>query len=134
MKARFLTELHLSYAADDSKTKTLDSQLMYESEIAEQVFTVPAGFNTDLASVPRLPLAYMLFGGIGDAAAVVHDYLYSTKIVSRKMADDVLSEAMAVSGIPAWKRGPMWLGVRLFGGGHWNSKETPTTQNDTYFG
>jgi len=38
--------------------------------------TVPAGFYTDWASVPRLPWVYMKYGNTGHEAALVHDYLY----------------------------------------------------------
>jgi hypothetical protein len=113
----------------------LDAPLVYESEVAGRIFVVPTGFETDLASVPRLPLAYMLFGGVGDAAAVVHDFLYSTQEVSREMADDVLEEAMRVSGVAGWRRYPMWFGVRLFGGSHWKRPEsTPPAPEDFYVG
>ncbi|KRB73434.1 DUF1353 domain-containing protein [Noviherbaspirillum sp. Root189] len=119
MTSRFLTDLHLGISAD-GEHKRLDAPLVYESEVAGRIFIVPTGFETDLASVPRLPVAYLLFGGVGDAAAVVHDYLYTTQEVSRKVADDVLAEAMKVSGISAWRRGPMWIGVRMFGWLHYN--------------
>lgn len=40
------------------------------------VIHVPHGYLTDFASVPRIPFAYLLFGGKGSRAAVIHDYLY----------------------------------------------------------
>lgn len=117
--SRFLTPLVLTLAdsSDDGKWK-LVAPLLYQSDAALETFTVPAGFVTDLASVPRVPVAYLLTGGTSNEAAVVHDYLYSTGIVSRETADAVLREASAVTGVPAWRRGLMWLGVRLFGGSH----------------
>lgn len=95
--------------------------LVYISKVAGITITVPAGFQTDFASVPRLPIAYALFGDTSDEAAVVHDYLYTTHLVPRVMADAVLREASKLTGVPAWRRWPMWLGVRLFGGtkSHW---------------
>ena len=38
--------------------------------------TVPVEFQCDLASVPRVPLAYLVVGGMGEVAGTVHDYLY----------------------------------------------------------
>ena len=92
---------------------------------------IPAGFFTDFASVPRLPFAYLLYGGIGNRAGVVHDALYSpwtgikvfileggkekTFEVTREWADDVLSAALRSCGIGAFARGMMWAGVRSFG-------------------
>lgn len=135
MTARFLTPLRLEYAADGSGQKIVASPFVYQSDVAMETFTVPEGFRTDLASVPRLPLAYMLFGGVADEAAVVHDYLYSERLVSRKMADDVFDEAMKVKGIWAWRRWPMWFGVRLFGGSHWEEPRTVQPDpEDSYVG
>ena len=97
----------------------MEKPLVVQSDGAGKTGTVPAGFQTDLASVPRLPVVYWLTGGTSNAAAVVHDYLYSTHLVDRKTADAVLREASAVTGVPAWRRSLMWAGVRVFGGSHW---------------
>jgi hypothetical protein len=75
---------------------------------------VPAGFTTDLASVPRVPGAYLLFGGHARRSAVLHDYLYSTD-TDRQLADEVFLAAMRAEGEPWYVRGPMWLAVRLAG-------------------
>ena len=90
---------------------------------------IPTGFYTDFCSVPRIPFAYLLYGGKGNRAGLVHDALYSpwTKIIVRDMdknetvevtrewADDVLSAALKSCGIGAFARGMMWAGVRSFG-------------------
>lgn len=64
---------------------------MYQSDVIGTL-CVPRGFRTDFASVPRLPVAYLLAGGKANAAAVVHDWMYSTRIWPRKMAYDVFYE------------------------------------------
>lgn len=122
--ARFRTKLRLEVAEhqDNGKWIVLDP-LVYESDVAGQTFAVPSGFLTDLASVPRLPLAYWLTGSTSNEAAVIHDYLYVTRCVERSMADKVLREASALTGVPAWRRGIMWAAVRLFGGAAWASRE-----------
>lgn len=83
---------------------------------------IPAGFVTDFASIPRV--LWNLVGGPADGkyrlAAVVHDYLYRTPgICMRDQADDVLSEAMQVSGVSRWQRWAIYRGVRLGGGIAW---------------
>ena len=78
-------------------------------------FMVPEGFITDLASVPRLPVVYWLFGGKSQRSAVLHDYLYQTGLVGRKIADEIFLEAMKSRGVSAWTRYGMYWGVRLFG-------------------
>lgn len=92
----------------------------YSAHLGREIW-VPVDFVTNFASVPRLPFAYWLFGGVADEAAVIHDYLYGRNLpdVSRKQADEVFAEAMKACGTAAWRRGPMWFGVRLFGGSHY---------------
>ena len=95
-----------------------------------------AGFVTNFASVPRLPLMYWAFGGIGDEAATLHDWLYrkehtqSTgheRQIDRETADKVLRgvivECLTKDGTSklkakaiAWA---MWAGVRIGGASHW---------------
>lgn len=139
MKSRFLTECVLVHVSD--KWKRLAYPLEFESESLKRVVVVPAGFETDLASVPRLPLAYLLFGGVGDPAAVLHDYAYSGLApFSREQADALFREALAAldaqslagktgptKAVPsAWysvRRGAMWLGVRVAGWLHYTPAE-----------
>lgn len=93
--------------------------LVYESDVAGRVITVPAGFPTDLASVPRLPLVYSLCGGVARRPAVVHDYLYTSGRATRSVADAVFREASEVIGVPAWVRWLMWAGIRVGGSSHY---------------
>lgn len=123
--SKFLTKLCMENADDtDDGQWILTAPLIYRSDVAMETFIVPAGFQTDLASVPRLPIVYELTGDTSDEAAVVHDFLYSTHKVERKMADAVLREASAVTGVPAWRRWMMWAGVRCFGWSHWGPEPT----------
>ncbi|MEH6435765.1 DUF1353 domain-containing protein [Massilia sp. DD77] len=116
MIPRFHTKLSVQRVDPDSDDWVLTSTLVFESAVLGRLVVVPAGTTTDFASVPRLPLAFWLFGDVAQEAAVVHDHLYSTGEVSRKLADEVFAEASKACGVSAWRRGPMWLGVRLFGG------------------
>jgi hypothetical protein len=109
----FLTALEVEHLPDG--TKRLKAPLVYRSEALGRVLEVPEGFLTDFASVPRLPFAYWLAGGIGDEAAVVHDFLYRMGMVPRDLADKVYREALRASKVSGWRRGLMWAGVRLFG-------------------
>lgn len=122
--AKFLTALQVRRASDgEAGAWELTAPLIYSSNVLPHVVVVPAGFRTDFASVPRLPLAYWLFGNAADEAAVIHDWLYTSNVsgVTRKQADEVFAEASKVLGVPAWRRGPMWLGVRVCGGSHWGT-------------
>lgn len=118
--SRFVTRLILGAADEQDDGKWIVMQdLVYESDVAGMTFTVPKGMSTDLASVPRLPIVFLLTGDSSASAAVVHDFAYSTKPVPRRIADAVLREASKVTGVPAWRRWLMWAGVRAFGWSHW---------------
>jgi len=115
----FLTRLNLIAADDtDDGQWVLGDDLVYNSSHLDRIVTVPQGFRTDLASVPRLPVVYLLTGDIARSAAVVHDFLYGG-IVSRKDADEVLYEAAIASGVSRWQAWMMWAGVRAGGGSHY---------------
>ena len=85
----------------------------------DRLIRVPSGFVTDFASVPRIPLAFVLFGGIGDRAATIHDYLYSTGQVSRHEADEILRDLLKEEGAGSIRASLMYAGVRVGGSGHY---------------
>lgn len=104
----------------------LDSALKWKCD--KYAITIPQYFFTDLASVPRLPIAYTLWGDRAHREAVLHDYLYRKDCLinnletgevcqgcTRKFADDMFLEAMKAQGQPFYIRYPMWAGVRSGG-------------------
>lgn len=103
------------------------SPYLAESSLAyADLLTIPVGFVTDLASVPRVPVAWLLAGGVANGPAVLHDYLYAMKWPTKPLADGVFWEAMGVDcpdlgfvqvGYP--KRWAMYTSVKLFGGPAW---------------
>ena len=101
----------------DDKLWLLLSPLHYESDILGPI-KVPLGFMTDFASVPRVPIAYMLFGDRAHRESVIHDYLYRTDSVPRatySQANNVFLEAMKVRGKGYFVRYAMYWGVVLGG-------------------
>jgi len=106
----------------------LEAPLGYRSR-AGRVFIVPAGFETDGASVPRvLWWLYPPFGGEYDRAAVVHDDLYARAEdfagadrghLSRGEADELMREMMEVDGFRKTGRWTIYTGVRLGGWVAW---------------
>lgn len=93
--------------------------------------TVPAGFLTDFASVPRVPFVYLLVGDTAHEAAVIHDYLYREDGVPRSVADRILRLAMEATGEPAWRRWAMWAAVRVFGGPAWSNYRAMDAERET---
>lgn len=80
--------------------------------------TVPEGFLTDFASIPRL-LWNLLPPTEPDysAAALVHDYLYESHEADFRTANTIFYEAMRVQGTGRVKAWCMWAAVSLFGRG-----------------
>lgn len=87
-------------------------------------YNVPAGFVTDLASVPRfLYWKYPPNWTPYVPAAILHDYLYQEcGLVSRKKADDILYYGLINRGVKPNVAYRFWLGVRTFGGFFFNKK------------
>lgn len=98
----------------DRKTWRLLAPFSY-LDPEQGLLTVPEDFETDFASVPRLPIVFDLVGAYGHAAAVLHDWLYRTCLLPREEADRVFFNALRSSGIARWRAWLMFFGVRLFG-------------------
>jgi hypothetical protein len=118
MKVKFLTTLDVR-DIDDHKWLLLAPFVV---DVEGAAIVVPEGFVTDFASVPRLPITYMLFANIGHRGAVVHDYLYSTGEVPREYADLIFKELLLAEGVGEFRANAMYLGVRAAGGMYYNDK------------
>lgn len=123
--SKFHSPLATERVYDGGPPYRLTRALRFSSDVMKSTVVVPKGFRTDLGSVPRLPLAYWLFGNVADEAAVVHDFAYGSGMVTREMADKIFLEAMKSCGTPAWRRWPMFIGVRLFGSSRYTATSTP---------
>jgi hypothetical protein len=94
---------------------------------------VPVGFQCDFASVPRLPVAYLLVGGMGEIAGTIHDYLYRegsqlvdgrvTREPSRSEADYIFYNILGEEGVSWWKRKAMYHAVRVGAGRNWHKRK-----------
>jgi hypothetical protein len=61
---------------------------------AYKAVTVPVGFVTDFASIPRVFWSALRPDGDYGYAAIIHDYLYWEQSVPKNTADDILRFAM----------------------------------------
>jgi hypothetical protein len=105
---------HLDTRAVDNGYVLL-APLRYYSTLLNREIEVPTGFFTDFASVPSVARVFISGHGKDRWAAVVHDYLYSILAYSRKTADAIFLEAMAVSNVGLFKRRVMYRAVRTGG-------------------
>jgi hypothetical protein len=82
-------------------------------------FTVPLGFVTDFATVPRFLVWKMLPYGPYTRAAVLHDWLIEHRInaasdrVTSRDVDGIFRRVMEDLGTPWMTRWQMWAAVRL---------------------
>jgi hypothetical protein len=86
--------------------------------------TVPAGFETDLASVPRQVWRRYPKFGRWTGAAVVHDFLYRQRPhggLRRSAADDVFEDLLREDGVLYGDVGIIMAAVRQFGDRAWNA-------------
>lgn len=101
--------------------KTYRRFTYYIDYVGGDSITVPKGFITDFASIPRMFWIILPPDGEYTQAAVLHDYLYFKQSRSRKEADQIFLDAMGVLEVPNWKRYPMYHAVRMFGWIPWRN-------------
>lgn len=120
---RFLSPLTITIdRSNDWEAAKLERSLSFETSWGF-VIEVPAGYTTDLVSVPCWARPFIpRFEGETASAAVVHDYLYSTHCVPRWVADGILYEALIASGVSSAKSFVMWASVRLGGLRGWSEE------------
>lgn len=98
----------------NAKDYELYEDLIYEND--NYYYIIKKGFKTDGASIPSIfKILFDNYQGNYTKAAVIHDALYRSNIVSRKIADNLFLEAMKVLNVSILKRISLYLAVR-FGG------------------
>lgn len=115
-ESQFTTPLKVEHL-DGKYWKVCESFIYYVGHLgSDDKITVPVGFITDFASIPRIarPIIGSPTGEYGKAA-VVHDFLYAEQTRSRLECDRIFLEAMVVLKVAPWKRRTMYTAVRMFG-------------------
>ena len=132
----------LSYTTDDLTTEDIKALKGVGVKITKKTITVPTGFVTDLASVPRA-MWWAIAPFDVARAAIIHDLLYKTirqyrwkmkdkedkeLIKLAKVASDkvfLLAMDDAEPKVAKWKTYSSWKAVDLFG----NGSIVPTEDN-----
>lgn len=83
--------------------------------------TVPKGFVTDSASVPRIFWSLLPPIGRYGYAALFHDFVYWQQTTTRSQADQIFRDTMTELQVSQLKRETMYWAVRLFGFLAWRS-------------
>lgn len=100
--AHFLGDVVVKILKDNEHPTIFETwaSVDFYSDHLGYVVTVPEGFRTDLASIPRMLLSFTGFKG--GRAAIVHDYLCRIFGLARRSdADKVFEEALIASGFDA---------------------------------
>lgn len=102
--------LYQEEKAPHRKRLYLPAQVTLSSGIS---LTIPSGFVSDLASVPRLFWGIISPSGRHDLAVLVHDYLLENN-VPRNIADREMLLLLKKSKVSWIKRNLMYLAVRFY--------------------
>ena len=108
----------------DGRTWVLRKDFSYDvgKENSGETITVPSGFITDFASVPRLLWGIFPRWGKYGNAAVVHDYLYwvQEEKYPRKKVDEIFLEGMRDAlAVGTIKANLLYYSVRAGGRAAW---------------
>lgn len=95
---------------------------------AAGVLTILPGFRSDGASIPRVLWPYVgpRLAARTFPAALAHDALYASHLVTRATADRVFWRLLRIMGVGPVKAGAYWLAVRIGGWLAWRAK-TPSS-------
>jgi hypothetical protein len=106
----------VKFSADGRRARLLEP---FDVRVAGHRIHVPAHFRTDFASVPRF--LWPLFPPWGPSwrAAVVHDYLYQMRELTRREADRVFLHLCLRCGVPRGLAVAAYLALRACGWTHW---------------
>lgn len=90
-----------------------------ECQLGSETVTVPEGFETNLASIPRIFWNILPPTGKYAKAAILHDWLYTGGKKPREVCDGILLDGMKSLDVEKWKCTLMYYSVRLFGKSHY---------------
>lgn len=108
----------------DNRTWIVVRQIEYTIGDTADKIVVPAGFVTDLASIPAAfwgPPLFLTPAGQYSRASIIHDYLYWTQKCTRDQADRLLVIAMKESQVRDFDELAIYEGVHVGGEAAWTN-------------
>ena len=105
----------------DGRNWIVRQPLVYTIGVSNDTVTVPPGFVTDLASIPRALQSIIQQNGRYLLPAVVHDYLYWKQTCTRKQSDQILLLAMIENEVSDVHRFAIYNAVRAAGSFAWDT-------------
>lgn len=119
------------YYRTDPRTGMRTLLADFELEIGGAVISIPAGWQWDGASVPRIAWTFISKEDLGELPAMGHDYLsrcggcppvhacHPYMTWTRAEADALFYWAMLDAGVVEWRARAAYTTVRVVGGRHW---------------
>jgi len=115
----FSTPLRLEGLSEPDEWAVLAPVVWLEGQLRIEV---PAGFVTDLASIPRELRGMFDVNGPARRPGVLHDFLYCARHISRLEADELLYRALVAEGMSEFTAKFYFFGVRAGGQVHWDTR------------
>lgn len=112
--------LHMGRFRD--RTYYLDRRIQWQPGPGQSgpTVVVPAGFVTDLASIPKIFWSALPSDGVYTFPAIVHDFMYWTQRYPRELADEVFRQGMDDMKVPSATAWTIHRAVRIGGGWAWD--------------
>lgn len=123
--SRFVDPIYFLYRP----IKWLPSNTNHDPQMS--AFTVPKGFVSDLASIPRIFWSALRPDGNYAYSAILHDYLYWTQSRPRKAADAILRQSMADFHVPPATIATIYEAVRIGGQKSWDENHRLKNQGES---
>jgi hypothetical protein len=112
----------------DSEWWVLTASIPNRIGRSTEIITVPRGFVTDLASIPRFFWSAFPKTGPYMSAAILHDYLYWDQRCTRTQADEIFEIEMKSFGVASTSRAMIFAAVSELGGSSWDANAAAKSQ------
>jgi len=100
---------------------------------SNEIISVPIGFKTDFASIPKIFWSILPPVGKYGKAAVIHDWCYWANCYNKKQSDKIFLEGMKVLKVNKWKQIIIYNAVRMFGYFAWKEHRNNKHEAITIF-
>jgi len=111
--------LDLRWLHDDEWELLKDFRCIFSDNGNKTTILVPAGFNNDLASVPRIFQNIVPVVGPQNLPSLIHDWCYENRWRTRKDSDDLFMAGLEALKVSWVRRCLMYSAVRIGGKGEW---------------
>jgi hypothetical protein len=109
--------IYMSWSPYDFNVWVIENE--YTTMLGSTAYIVPRGFVTDFTSIPRIFQSILPRWSDYARGALIHDYLYSTHLLSKEASDKVLFDLMTQDNVNVRQKYMIYWAVKWFGGKAW---------------